>query len=157
MNIFFKIVFFMVMFNIAAVMIAATGFFPNTIYGDLTYAGIDENTVTTPENVFDRLILNAGEPVVIVGKFTLNWATLIGSIVAITIIVGAITRSTVVVTLGIISTLFVFMYSNSKSAFDRILDNLDSSAAYVGVMLGVGVLILVIIVIMDYAAGQKNA
>jgi len=161
MNIFFKIVIFMVMFNIAAFMIASTGFFPNTIYGD-TFEYVDDvnlddpDNLETPDDMIEQIILNAGEKIVIVGV-EITYDIILASIITITIILGAITRQTTPITLGLIATMFFFMYINSKRAFDQILDNMDSHAGYVGLMLGLGILILVVIVIMDYAAGQKNA
>lgn len=159
MNKFFAFIIFMVMFNIAAFMIAATGFFPYSIYGDATnnYDIDDPDNLRSPEEMFDKIVLNSEQEVVqIAPGYNLTFGVLMASIVGITILVGAITRSTIPVTLGIISTMFLFMYNNSKTAFDQILDHLDASAGYIGLMLGLGMLMLCVIVIMDYAAGQKN-
>lgn len=152
----------MVMFNIAAFMIAATGFFPYSIYGDATtnYDINDPNNLRSPESMFNQIVLNAdGEVATIdtgIKSFRITFGLLMGSIVIIAIAIGAITRSTIPITLGLLSTMFLFMYNNSKTAFDQILEHLDASAGYIGLMLGLGMLILVFIVIMDYAAGQKN-
>jgi len=149
----------MVMFNIAAFLIASTGFFPYSIYGDATnnYDLDDPSNLRSPESMLDRIILNSeGEVHKIAGR-PLTFGELMGAIVIIAIAVGALTRSTIPITLGLLATMFLFMYSNSKTAFDQIMTHLDETAGYIGLMLGLGVLILVIIVIMDYAAGQKNA
>lgn len=150
----------MVMFNIAAFMMAATGFFPYSIYSDAThdYDVDDAGDLRSPESMLNQIMLNADDEVVeIVPGYDLTFGVLMDSIVIIAIVIGAITRNTVPVTLGLLTTMFLFMYNNSKTAFDQILEHLDQSAAYVGLMLGVGMLILIVIIVMDYAAGQKNA
>jgi len=158
LNLPLKIVIFMVMFNIAAFLIAATGFFPYSIYGDATnnYDLDDPSNLHSPETMFNQIILNAGETFTLAG-FEITFGVLMGSIVIIAIGIGALTRSTIPITLGLLSTMFLFMYNNSKTAFDQIMTHLDETAGYIGLMLGLGVLILFVIVIMDYAAGQKNA
>lgn len=159
MNILFRIILFMLMFNVAAFMISATGFFPNTIYGDIThYSGASDPTnLATPEQMFNNIILNSNGQAFKLAGVTVTFGALMGSLVLIAIGVGALTRSTVPITLGLLSTMFLFMYSNSKTAFDNVADNLDSMGGYVALMLGLGVLFTIIVVVMDYASGQKNA
>jgi hypothetical protein len=79
-----------------------------------------------------------------------------GSIVVITIAIGALTRSTIPVTLGLISTAFLFMYNNSKNSILQITDNLHHSVNYIVLMFGVAFLIIILITIMDYASGQST-
>ncbi len=147
----------MVFFNIAAFAIAATGFFPYTFYGDAVYRDIDDpDSLLSPEEMLNQIMLNADGEVATIAGVEITFAVLLGSIVSITILIGAVTKSTVPITMGLIVTLFFFMYINSKNVFDRILDNLDVTAGYIGLMLGVGVLIAIIIAVMDYAGGQNN-
>lgn len=159
MNMFIKVVIFMVMFNIASFLVSATGFFPYTLYGDAThYAGLSEpGALLTPEGMFNQIILNAGEPMKIAGvEIGINWGVLMGSIITIAIVAGAITHSSIPITLGLLASMFLFMYINSKTTFDQMLGHLDQTAQYLGLMIGLMMLIILVVVIMDYAAGQKN-
>lgn len=148
----------MVFFNIAAFLVAATGFFPNSLYGDAVYEDLnDPDSLLAPEEVLNRIMLNSNQEIVeIIPGFRLTFGVLMASIVIITIAIGALTRSTIPITMGLLSTMFLFMYTNSKNVFDRMLDNFDSSVGYIGLMLGVGFFIALIIAIMDYAGGQNN-
>lgn len=159
MKFFFKIILFMIFFNVACFFVAFTQFFPNTIYGDIFVYGNDLSnpaSLPTAETVFNRIIMNGGETFKLAG-YEITWSVLMGSIVAITILVGALTRSTIVVTIGLISTMFLFIYNNSKNSLQSITQNMDVSAQYFVLMLSLGVLIIIIITIMDYASGQQSS
>jgi len=150
-----------VFFNLAAFFVAYTNFFDTTIYGDITTYGdlSDPNSLPSAETMINRIMLNGGDTVVLVPilELELTWGVLMGSIMAITIALGAITRSPVIITLGLISTMFLFIYNNSKNSLAAITQNMDVGAQYLVLMLGVGMLIIIVLTIMDYAAGQRSS
>lgn len=161
MKILFKIIMFMVFFNLAAFLVAATGFFHgNTLYGDVTvYNPEDENydlsdpyKLPTPEQMFDKLI--SGGPKV--GPYDISWNFIIFTLIIATGVVGALLRSTVLVSIALVITLF-FMFNNSQTLFRSIAGNMDASVMYIGLMIGIGVFIIVVLTIMDYAAGQSSS
>lgn len=159
MKFFFMVILFVVFFNISAFLIAATGFFPATLYGDVvTYDLNDPDNLPSPETMLNRLITNGGDVIKIVpGVFELRWDVLMGSIVAITIALGALTRSTIPVTLGLITTMFLFIYNNSKNTLSAMTQSMDATVQYIVLMLAVGILIIIVLTIMDYAAGQHSS
>ena len=162
MKFLFKVILFMVFFNLAAFFVAYTNFFDTTIYGDITVYGDDlsnPDNLPSAETIINRIMLNGGDTVVLVPylELELTWGVLMGSIMGITIALGAITRSPVIVTLGLISTMFLFIYNNSKNSLTAITQNMDVGAQYLVLMLGVGMLIIIVLTIMDYAAGQRSS
>ena len=158
MKLLFKIILFLIFFQIATFFVAYSNFFPNTIYGDVTSYGdlSDPSSLPTAEVMFNRIVLNAGETVEILPRIELTWGVLMGSIVLITIGLGALTRSPIIVTLGLISTMFLFMYNNSKDSIAGITQNMDVSVQYFVLMIGIGILVVIILTIMDYASGQHS-
>jgi len=143
---------FMVFFNIAAMFIAYTNFFPNTLYGDTLGVGDEPRDISTAEAVFSEL---AGG--VTFFGFTLSFGIIMSGLVMFAISVGAFTKSGLNgLAVGLVSFLFVTMWANSKQALDSITANMDSSINYIVLMIGVGILIMFVITLMDYAAGQRS-
>ena len=163
MKFLFKIILFLIFFQIALFFVAYTNFFPNTIYGDVTHYGdlSDPDNLPNAETMFNRIVLNAGEEAYLVDvgpiQYNLTWGDLMIGIVAITIAVGALTRSPVLVTLLLICTMFLFMYNNSKDSIQGITENMHVSVQYFVLMIAVGVLVVIVLTIMDYAAGQRSS
>ena len=172
MNMFYRIIFFMIFFNISSIMIASTGFFgPNVLYGDVTYAQIDGTStpdstkLRDPESMFNHLIfgskitinLNLGVFNVNIIDYDINWAWILGTLIVASCIIAAAIGSLTPLAIGIVTSMFVLMYNNSKTLFDRILTNLDSTVGYVGLMIGIGILLVILLTIMDIATGHQNA
>lgn len=159
MKFIFKIILFAIFFNISAVMIASTNFFPNTLYGDATTYGLDPEhpeTNPTPEVMFTRLITNSNGEAATLWGVTLTFSAIMGTIALLAIGAAIATKSTTPVALGLVGVLFTVMYANSKNSFDSIMANLDSVTWYLGLMVGLGVLIMFVIALMDYASGQRS-
>lgn len=169
MNMFYRIIFFMIFFNIAAVMIASTGFFgPNVLYGDVRYAQIEGTSVPdptklrNPEAMFDHLIFGSTitiDILIIHETWTINWAWILGSLLVAAIIIAWAVGSLAPLAIGIVTSLFILMYTNSKTLFDKILTEFDSTGiiGYVGLMIGVGILLVILLTIMDISTGHQNA
>lgn len=165
MKMFFKIVMFLVFFNLAAFFVAATGFFDEeaTFYGDV-FKDIDDRDLEDPDNlpnattVMERILLNGLEEITIpVINFTLNWWAIIGGIIVFAIIVGYFTHSMAPIALGFVSSVFVLMFNNSQSMMLGITQNMHQVTQYIVLMIGVGVLIIIILTLMDYASGQASS
>jgi hypothetical protein len=159
----FKVIFFMIFFNLAAFFIAYTGFFPNTIYGDVMYSdSLDNpNELPTAEGMFMNLVTNtnggiANFSVPILGEVTLTFAGVIGLFTAVGAVIAIATHSMIPIVTALIGIMFTVMYSNSKSLFDAMITDLGGAAQYLMLIFGVGMLIMIILTIMDYAAGQHT-
>ena len=167
MKVIFKFVLFMVFFNLAAVFVASLQIFPTTVYSDL-YVMEDDipNDLSDPDNlpgefeVIARFLSNTpqfGEELKIAG-YTIDltfWGIVVvamGGIAAASIVLQSVNP----VLGGIAVMLFVFMYLNSKSLFDQLLDNQPGSVNYLILMISVGVIIMFLISVFDYAAGQSS-
>lgn len=146
-------------------MIAVTGFFgPNVIYGDMSYVQMEgTSNLRSPEEMFNYLIFGStitiNLPVIsnlMDTTWEINWAWIMGSLVVAACVIGWAVGSLVPVAIGLMTGMFVLMYNNSKTLFDEMLTHLDSITGYVGLMIGLGVLIVIVITIMDYSSGQKN-
>jgi hypothetical protein len=151
----------MIFFNIAAIMVAATGFFGNnTLYGDIAYVKTEDGqSLRSPEDMFNHLILGSEISINVGGlgaSWTINWAWITGSIVVAACLIAFFIGDITPLGIGLLTTMFLLMYINSKTIFDQILNHLDSTAGYVGLMIGVGVLMVIVITIMDMATKQKN-
>lgn len=166
MKIMFKFILFMVLFNVAAVMIATTGFFgENVLYGDIV--SDDPDNLAAPETVIENLwrkpIDNSlpSFTIKILGKETdivvFNWVTLTIGIFVLCLLIGRIMHATPsIVAAGVVGSVFLLMYVNSKKLFDSITASMDSSVNYIVLMIGIGFMFLVIITIMDYISGQRS-
>lgn len=158
MKLLFRIVLFMLFFNIAAFMVSAMNIFPNSLYGDATHYNLDDPTnLPTPEQMFDNLLLNNRMEITKIIGFDLEWNIIIGGILVVVAAVAALTHSSGIISIGFTATMFVFMYTNSKSLFDGLAADMGHMTGYIALMLGLGVFVLVIITIMDYASGQTSA
>jgi len=143
---------FMIFFNIAAMFIAYTDFFPNTLYGDTLGVG-EPADMKTAESVFTTLSGGAT-----LFGYELSFAVIMGGLILFSVGVGIFSKSGVIgLAMGLIGFLFVTMWTNSKQALDSITANMDSSVSYLILMVGVGILIMFVITLMDYAAGQRSA
>jgi len=143
---------FMVFFNIAAMFIAYTNFFPNTLYGDTLGVGDDPANLKTAESVFTTL--SGG---VTFFGYELSFVVIMSGLIIFSIGVGVFTKSGPIgLAMGLVGFLFVTMWTNSKQALDSISGSMDSSISYIMLMIGVGILIMFVITLMDYAAGQRS-
>jgi hypothetical protein len=169
MKIMFKFLFFMFLFNLAAVMVAATGFFgENVLYSDFVVRAGDSTTLKAPETVLESLWT---DPLHGLPSFSIplpftdsgielvvfSWATLTAGIFAISLLIGRIMNSTPsVIAAGMVGSIFILMFTSSKKTFDQIAGDLDSIVLYIVLMIGVGFFFLALITIMDYLSGQRS-
>lgn len=157
----FKFLFFMILFNVAAIMVAASSFFgENVLYGDIVSDNPDE--LISTEAVLENLFRNVdgslpGVDIPVIGRFEFSWATITIGIFAFAIAVGFITKSTpTVIPAALVGSIFLLMWVNSKEVFDEMVGGMDSIVLYIGLMVGVGFFFLVLITIMDYLSGQDS-
>lgn len=165
MRIQFQILIFAVFFNIALFFIAATGFFPYTFYGDATTYDVDDpeydindpDKLPSADEMFNRLAYNTVE-----GKLAsyagvdLTYGVIIVGIVGLSLLIGAITKSSSAVSLLLVGSLFTLMWANSKRIIDSLVSGLDTSVNYLVVMFLLGMMISFVILLYDTASGQKS-
>lgn len=153
----FLFLFFMIFFNIAAFAVSSMNIFPHSIYGDATHYDLsDSDDLPTAETVFQRLVTNTGGDIAEFMGVELTFSAVILGMATLGGIIAVATKSMIPFVVGLIGSLFVLMYSNSRSIFDQIMGNLGGSVQYLVLMIGVGVLLLFVITAMDYAAGQSS-
>jgi len=144
---------FLIFFNIAAALIAYTDFFPNTLYGDALDIGDNPISTDTAYTVFSNI--GAAIPFL---DYKLSFGIIMGVLLLFMISVGKYTNSGLQgMAAGLVAFLFVAMWANSKQALDSIIGSMDSSISYIVLMISVGILIMFVITLMDYAAGQRSA
>ena len=163
MKTIFKILLFLILFNIASALIAYIGIFPNTLYGN-TDDLIDPTNIDDVETYFQSLWndpLTGSSPSITIGSYDVvvfSFGVLTAGILGLAILIGVVTKSTPsVLSAGLVCIIFLLMYKNSKQGIESILKNLDSSASYLVLMFGVAFLFIVLITIMDYLSGQQSA
>jgi hypothetical protein len=155
MRIVLDIVLFAVFFNIAAVLIAATGFFPTTLYSDAFGLGENPETLPTYEVVFNILVSGS------ITELKKLWGLelTVESIMTIAVVAGVgvafVTRQTQIIAMALIGYVFWNMYLNSRSAFNTIAANMDVHINYIALMIALGIAIMFIVVLADYASGQR--
>lgn len=168
MKLIFHFLLFAILFNIASITIAATGFFgSNVLYSDLV--SDDPNELISAEEVMEKLFtdpitddvpgLSISIPFIKdnIDISILSWATLTTGILTICFVLGFVTKSTpTIVPAGIVGSIFLLMYANSRSIFDEIQSNLHNITEYVILMVAFCFLYFVIIAIMDYISGQSS-
>lgn len=147
-------------------MIASTGFFgPNILYGDVTYAQVEGSTIPdptqkrNPEDMFTYLVSGSSITIdlaIINKQYTINWAWITGGLFIAAILIAWAVGSLIPLAIGLITSMFLMMYTNSKTLFDQMLTHLDSTVGYVGLMIGVGILLVIVLTIMDISTGHKN-
>lgn len=153
----FLFLFFMIFFNIAAFAVSSMNIFPYSIYGDATHYDLsNSDDLPTAEIMFQRLVTNTNGSVAKFMGVELTFSTVILGMATLGGIIAIATKSMTPFVVGLIGSLFVLMYSNSRLIFDQITGNLGGSVQYLVLMIGVGVLILFVITAMDYAAGQSS-
>lgn len=163
MKLLYSVIFFSIFFNISAFMMANTGFFPNGLYGDLTGNAWDTdmedpNTLPTSESVIDNLFRNAGGNALSIYGVNLTFGMITAGIVGLIIAIAILGRGNMtILAVLVVAVMFYFMYWNSKSSLEHITSNLDANVQYIVLMAGIGMLIMVIITILDYASGQSTA
>lgn len=160
MNIMFNFLLFMVLFNISAVAIASTEFFGEcTLYGDIVGREPGDIIEDLWHDPVDDNLPGFGINLPMFGEVAIfSWATLTASILIVSVAIGAITKSTpTVIPAGIVGTVFLLMYTNSKNTFEAIIGNQGEFALYIGAMIGVGFFFMALIVIMDYLSGQRKS
>ena len=162
MRVVLKFILFSILFNLAAFFIASTGWFRNSLYGsamgDLELT--DTASLAGPQDIFMQLLINNinNNPVSFFGVPLVNFAILIGVFVGASILTAVVTKGggPVIIGMGVISILFYTMYANSKSFFDHLISNFPAQVNYLAVMIGFGLLFMFIILIADFASGQKS-
>lgn len=152
----------MVLFNLATVMIAATGFFgEDVLYSDIVSK--ETNELKPPQDVLEDLWRNPIDDTLpnfsILGYelVVFSWATLTIGIFVLSLAIGKLMGSTpTVIAAGVIGSIFLLMYKNSKQVFETMAEGLGPSAPYVVLMLSVAFLFVVLITVMDYLSGQRS-
>lgn len=148
---------FAVFFNIAAVFVAATGFFPNTLYGDAFHIGTDASNLPAAEILWNAFVLTPGGTIISLWGNSLTFKVVMALGVVLAVGIGFLTKGTNTIAMALVGYVFFTMYTNSKTLFDTMLSNMDSIVQYLALMVGVGVLIMFVILMMDYASGQAKA
>ena len=165
MRIQFQILIFAVFFNIAIFFIASTGFFPYTFYGDTTTYDIDDpeydindpDKLPSPDKMFERLAYNTvEEKLASYAGVDLTYGVIIAGIVGLSLLIGAITKSSSAVSLLLVGALFTLMWANSKRIIDSLVTGLDTSVNYLVMMFLLGMMISFVILLYDTASGQKS-
>jgi len=151
----FRFVLFAALFNIALIFIASTGWFgTNTLYGD-TFVDVDEQT--TAEALFNIMVLKPAGTTPSLFGVELTFTGLMVGLIGASVVVGFLTKSGLaIISVGLVGYLFIALYANSTEAFYKITNNLGSSVTYLVLMVGLGVLIMFVITLMDYASGQHS-
>lgn len=161
MKIFYKMVIFFAMFQMAALVIAGASVFPpgTTLYSDFDLETLEENA-NNHMDIIGYIFLpnNTKIGTFDVGGFsfggsTLDNFTLMGLITLIIIAGSAIsiaTHSYVPAVLAILGISFVPMISNSLTFFNKLFTQWDTSVmVYMGVMIGLGVMMLFVVMITE--------
>jgi hypothetical protein len=170
MKIMFKFLLFMFLFNLAAIMIAASGFFgEEVLYSDFVVRAGDSTTLRPPEDVLESLWADpvSGElpsfriPLPFtddsIELVVFSWTTLTIGILAVSLLIGRIMNSTPsVIAAGMVGSVFLLMFASSKKAFDQITGTLDSIVLYIALMLSVAFFFIALVTIMDYLSGQRS-
>lgn len=154
----------MFLFNFAAIMVAASGFFgENVLYSDFVVRAGDSATLKAPEIVLESLwaepLTGALPSFSILGLdiVVFSWATLTAGIFLLSLAIGRIMNSTPsVVAAGMVGSIFLLMFTSSKRTFDQITGSLDSIVLYIALMIGVSFFFIALITIMDYLSGQDS-
>lgn len=159
MKLLFKIILFMIFFNISALMITAMNIFPagTTLYGDVTYDATDPNHVPSAEEMFTKLMGGMNNPIIPGVSGSLNtYTAVLFAIVTFGIAITIITKDAKLVAAAILATVFVIMFANSKTLFENLAKGATPVVGYLSLMIGLGVLIIFIITTMDYVSTQSN-
>lgn len=147
---------FAIFFNISAVLVAWTGFFPNALWSDAFGIGTDPEQLPTANNVFTILVTKPTGEIAKLWGYNLTISVIMGTIAAFSLGVSIVTKQTSVIAMGLVGYLFWTMYSNSKGIFQEIIADLGGSAYYIALMISLGIAIMFVITLMDYAAGQRS-
>lgn len=166
MKTMFYILLFMVLFNIAAVAVASTNFFgSNVLYGNIVS---DDPTqpLSAPEVVLESLWRNPVDnslpsytiPYLNIGLAVFSWSFLTIGIFLFALLIGRVMHATPsIIAAAMVGSIFLLMYTNSKSVFEQITGSLDPIANYLVLMIGVAFFFIALITIMDYISGQNAA
>lgn len=151
----YKIIIFFATFQIMTLIVSLIGVFPYSFYSD-----IDVEEMATKENPADMLsylfVPGTGYTINVFGRdigISLDSVS-ISAIISIVVIAGAlasvVTRSFIPVVVALFGILFVPMITRSRDFFNHLFTHWNSPALfYLGICLGVGILILVIIHIIE--------
>lgn len=165
MTIVYKFILFALLFNLAAFFVASTNWFPNTLYGNaVSDLSLDDPaTLSSGEDIFMRMLQNDAGANPIASWLgldaTATFAALMIGFIGGTIILGIVAKGggMTVAGMAIVSFLFYTMYANSKNFFDSLVSNLPEQTTYITAMIAFGLLFMFIILIGDFASGQKRS
>ena len=156
MKILYKILLFMLLWNISVVMIGATGFFGDAVfYGDV-YTRMSSSD---PNAVLDRFTGN--NTINVFGiELSLTSAGILGSCIAIGVAISFVSGSMSPIALCVVIGLFLTMFNESKQLLSKVFNQVplgsNPALVYVVLMIGLGVLILFLLEVIDIASGQRN-
>lgn len=158
MGTFFKFIFFLVALNVVVFMFPALGFFPDTVQGDSDkYNLSEENIPSSPEDLFNRLITDSNNVAAAPFGVPLTFSEIMVGLAVIGVGVSWLAHSTTPIAMALLGILATMLYSNSKKITDIIFGNLGKPVQYIGLAIGVLILILIVILLMDYASGQRQS
>ena len=153
MKMMYKIMIFLAMFQITVIMVEALDVFPNSFFKENEIETLDiKDTDDMPqaaETVFSNMFLPSQD--IFPGYARYGVAILVGMILTVGVIISFATKqppaSIVVAVLGYS---FFNMISNGFSFFSNLFRTWDSpSLIYLGLSIGVGLVIIVVITILE--------
>jgi len=165
MSIVYKFILFALLFNVSAFFIASTSWFPNCLGGDaMSDISLDDPaSLSTSEDVFLRMIENDAGTNFIADRLGLDavgtfYALIIGFIGG-SVILGWLSKGSgmQIVGMSIVAFLYYILFMNSKGFVIRLLDNFPDQVNYIVIMIGISMLFMFIILIGDYASGQRRS
>lgn len=165
MKTMFSILLFMVIFNIAAVTVAYTGFFgEDTLYSD--FVSDDPQSLSAPETIIENLWRDPIDnslptytiPYLNIGLAVFSWSFLTIGIFLFAILIGKVMHAAPsIIAAAMVGSIFLLMYASSKKVFEQVTESLEPVANYFMLMIGVAFFIIALITIMDYISGQNAA
>lgn len=154
MNNIYRIVVFTVFFNLACIFVAATDWFGDSVFYGSVFKDIDANSGAT--ETFNA-IFSHGAPFGSIWGYDITLFGLFVTILAVVGVVGLVSKqSPQIFGMFMVGAVFLTMYVNSADLMYKILHEFDSIVNYLGLILGVGVLIMLVMTLMEYATGQSS-
>ena len=157
MKMLYRIILFMLLWNISIVMISATGFFGDAVfYGDV-FTRMD----STDPNVVLTQFTNESTIKIMGFEITLTSAGILAGSIGVGLAIGFVSGSIAPIALCIVIGLFITMFNESKQLLAKVFNQapLGSNPAlvYIVLMIGLGVLFLFLLEVADIASGQRSS
>ena len=142
----YVIILFFIVFQISALMIASLNIFEDTLYSDFDLEELSEHN--TPQGMLTYLFVPEGTAAGwIGGDFT------IPALVAIFLGIGTafsfVTQSFTPISIVVVGLIFTPMVTKSMGFFNQLFSVGGTAVWYIGILLGVSVLVIVVITIIE--------